>query len=562
MDKTDLEVIESLSEPAKKLFYSLDRNSQKRMLKKAKEFAIRNRDKEKIKEKKIKQLQVQNEKQKKQKSKRQSENKGYRPRASTLESATKVADSYKEATVTALGILLLGQSESENGYEETSRSDAYKIVPTQVAQTTSRKAASSMRRSISGAMAKRRQVQQMKRSAQTGAKATKAGAKTTKEAMKKIVSATKDGIVAAATNPIVWVFLLVGLVIMIIGGVISMIVVGAGASESGDSSSYQAQVSDKVEGYRDLVEKYCDKYDIDDYVDLCLAVIQQESSGNPPDVMQTEQSYYNTKPPIDSAEESIDCGTHELADCLAKAKCKSASDMKNIKLALQGYNYGNGYIDWAVKNYGGYSKDNAVIFSQNMCAKLGYKNYGDRDYVPHVLRYYIANPEAQIANESASKLMKELKENNEASDEVWSMIERGASLIGKVEYSMDKRQGDGRDNPTYLDCSSFTGWTFHKSGITNVPYGATTTTFVTSSKFKTISASDLKPGDIGLKNTSTAAGGTNHVGIYCGKLKNGTKVWLHCTSSSSSSLTGNKSGPMFGAYTNFTVFRRLKKWNK
>ena len=71
MDKTDLEVIESLSEPAKKLFYSLDRNSQKRMLKKAKELAIRNRDREKIKEKKIKQLQVQNEKQKKQKMKRQ-----------------------------------------------------------------------------------------------------------------------------------------------------------------------------------------------------------------------------------------------------------------------------------------------------------------------------------------------------------------------------------------------------------------------------------------------------------------------------------------------------------
>ena len=29
MDKQDLEVVKSLSEPAKKLFYSLDRNSQK-----------------------------------------------------------------------------------------------------------------------------------------------------------------------------------------------------------------------------------------------------------------------------------------------------------------------------------------------------------------------------------------------------------------------------------------------------------------------------------------------------------------------------------------------------
>ena len=47
-----------------------------------------------------------------------------------------------------------------------------------------------------------------------------------------------------------------------------------------------------------------------------------------------------------------------------------------------------------------------------------------------------------------------------------------------------------------------------------------------------------------------------------GKMKNGTVVWIHCTSSSGSSLTGNTEGAMFGAYTNFTYFRRLKKWNK
>ena len=113
----------------------------------------------------------------------------------------------------------------------------------------------------------------------------------------------------------------------------------------------------------------------------------------PPDVMQTEQSYYNVNPPIDTAEESIDCGTHELSDCLTKAKSKSPNDVKGISLALQGYNFGNGYIDWALKNYGCYSKENAKIFSQKMCVELGYDSYGDVEYVPHVLRYYIANPE-------------------------------------------------------------------------------------------------------------------------------------------------------------------------
>ncbi len=37
MDKQDKEVLENLSDPAKRLFYSLDHNSQKRVLKQAKE---------------------------------------------------------------------------------------------------------------------------------------------------------------------------------------------------------------------------------------------------------------------------------------------------------------------------------------------------------------------------------------------------------------------------------------------------------------------------------------------------------------------------------------------
>ena len=49
MAKTDYEAVESLSEPAKKLFYSLDRNSQKRILKQAKELATKKVNAEKQK---------------------------------------------------------------------------------------------------------------------------------------------------------------------------------------------------------------------------------------------------------------------------------------------------------------------------------------------------------------------------------------------------------------------------------------------------------------------------------------------------------------------------------
>ncbi len=55
---------------------------------------------------------------------------------------------------------------------------------------------------------------------------------------------------------------------------------GGAANESQDGT-YQAQVSGKTESFRELVSEYCEKYGIDDYVDLCLAMIEQESGGNP-----------------------------------------------------------------------------------------------------------------------------------------------------------------------------------------------------------------------------------------------------------------------------------------
>ena len=63
-------------------------------------------------------------------------------------------------------------------------------------------------------------------------------------------------------------------------------------------------------------------------------------------------------------------------------------DIDAIKLALQGYNYGQGYITWAMNKYGEYSKANAIEFSLKTAEQLGWTSYGDMDYVPHVLRYY------------------------------------------------------------------------------------------------------------------------------------------------------------------------------
>ena len=46
------------------------------------------------------------------------------------------------------------------------------------------------------------------------------------------------------------------------------------------------------------------------------------------------------------------------------------------------------------------------------------------------------NEETSVSNESAKKILEELKKNNTAPEGVWEVIEKGASLIGTVKYSI------------------------------------------------------------------------------------------------------------------------------
>lgn len=157
-----------------------------------------------------------------------------------------------------------------------------------------------------------------------------------------------------------------------------------------------ANVSDEVLAYRPAVERAAAKYGMSEYVDLILAVMMQESGGRCLDVMQAAEGGFNTRYPhvpngITDPEYSIECGVQELKYALDKAGCTGPTDLDRIKLALQGYNYGSGYIDWAMERDGGYTKENAIAYSDMMCARPSwhYSIYGDKEYVDHVLQYYI-----------------------------------------------------------------------------------------------------------------------------------------------------------------------------
>lgn len=174
---------------------------------------------------------------------------------------------------------------------------------------------------------------------------------------------------------------------VVIMGVASML------TGSGEGRSAYVPVSAEVEAYRPLIRLYAAQHGIPEYEDLIAAVMMQESSGQGNDPMQCSECGFNTRYPhcpngITDPEYSIDVGIQNLADCLQLSNVESPIDLDRISLALQGYNFGPGYISWALANYGGYSELNAIEFSDMMAAQYGWAGYGDKAYVSHVLRYY------------------------------------------------------------------------------------------------------------------------------------------------------------------------------
>ena len=240
-------------------------------------------------------------------------------------------------------------------------------------------------------MQKARAVQMARKSAQASAESGKAVLQVTgkgsKLSVQGITAAIQKGVVALEKMG-KWIaagggaFLLV--FILIVG-----IIAGAAFSSSSESSE---SLSDEVLAYTSVIQQYASQYGIPEYVSAIQAIMMQESGGRGTDPMQCSESPYNTRfshssGSITDPNYSIEVGVQTFADCISQAGCSSPQDMDKLKLAWQGYNYGNGYIGWALQR-GGYTEANALQFSQEQAASHGWSSYGDPEYVPHVMRYY------------------------------------------------------------------------------------------------------------------------------------------------------------------------------
>ena len=207
------------------------------------------------------------------------------------------------------------------------------------------------------------------------------------------------------------------LLVVLFGGLLNM--------TGGDNAVAAAPVSAEVQAYEPTIRLYATQYGIPEYVELIKAIMMQESGGRGLDPMQAAEGSYNTRYPhvpngITDPDYSIQCGVQELRDSLNRAGVQSPLDMEHIKLALQGYNYGPGYITWAVSNYGGYSLVNAAEFSDIQAAKLGWRRYGDREYVPHVLRYYAFGRLSGFGGSGAPMIQIALSQEGSGGQTYWS----------------------------------------------------------------------------------------------------------------------------------------------
>lgn len=257
----------------------------------------------------------------------------------------------------------------------------------------------------------------------------------------------------------------------------------------GDNSSLgTADIPPIVEQWRGDIENYARKYGVEEYVELLLAIIYQESGGDSekyPDIMQSSESDGLSPGAITDPQASMDQGVKYFASLVQKGKGKGV----DINTIIQSYNYGGGFIDYIAQEYNGvFSQPAAVAFAQKMCDKLGWNSYGDVLYVEHV-----------------TKKLKKVENANGIAD--FNALQTAFLKYQGVPYLF------GGSSMSGIDCSALMQASYKEIGVT-LPRTAQEQYDQT----KHVSASEAKAGDLVFFH-STNSGSANyitHVGIYVG----------------------------------------------
>jgi cell wall-associated NlpC family hydrolase len=306
-------------------------------------------------------------------------------------------------------------------------------------------------------------------------------------------------------------------------------------------------VSPEVEALREEVLNELKKYGKEAYINLVLALIMQESGGRCEDVFQCSESLGKAPNSI-GRKESIEHGVKVLCNLLdhEKVKVQTPLDIDHIKIALQAYNYGSGYINYIndtsgfgnntpqtlIDNIGKWTQENALAYQKKMSAAsnngcpvprtgasaktLGPYKYGDAYYTEHVLRYYQRTEIAKTGSKS-SLTDQEIKDITDKINDTQAKSACTFALT-KVGYPYSQPK---RDSGEYFDCSSLAFYSWKYAGI-NISYDnsnvAAAEAHFCAAHGKVISESQMQPGDLIFYSYEKNGRYKNisHVGIYVG----------------------------------------------
>lgn len=151
---------------------------------------------------------------------------------------------------------------------------------------------------------------------------------------------------------IIWVGPVILPILLCFIGILAVVATIVGSN----SNSNIPSLSDSIEKLRPNVQSYAEQYNIADYVDLALCIIQQYSNGEGIDVMNSSYSSYltpNASFNITQVDTSIDRGVKTLSKIIEIVKPKSNIDYEKLALCVQMYEYKSNYTP----SYYDYIKD-------------------------------------------------------------------------------------------------------------------------------------------------------------------------------------------------------------
>lgn len=258
-------------------------------------------------------------------------------------------------------------------------------------------------------------------------------------------------------------------------------------------------VSQDTLKYRSFVEKYAKKQHIEDYINVLLAIIEVESGGKLPDVMQSSESKGLAPNTITNPEESIQQGVTYFAELVRSAQTLEVDEQS----VIQAYNYGGGFLNYVANHGKSYSFELAENFSQEQAhgEKATYThqlavnknggwryNYGNMFYV-ELVNQYLTTTSEKFSDKTVQAIMDEA-----------------------LKYEGYPYVFGGYNPNTSFDCSGLTQWTFQKAGI-SLPRVAQDQYDVTEH----LPLSEAEPGDLVFFHSTYDAGTyVTHVGIYVG----------------------------------------------